>query len=180
MRYFCLIFYYFFATHLPGSYMPYGGRLANALRVWCCRHIFKKCGNITTVDREAYFGNGRDIEMGDFSGIGAHCSLPNDLIMGTHIMMAPRVTIMSENHCTSRTDIPMCEQGYQPRRPVRIEDDCWLCTGAIITPGVTIRRGTIVAAGAVVSKSFPEYSVLGGNPARVIKNRKDNNDNNHE
>lgn len=171
MRTICLIIYYLIATHLPGSYMPYGGRLANALRIWCVRHIFRRCGNITTVDRHAYFGNGEAFEIGDFSGIGADCHLPNDLRMGRYIMMAPGVTILSENHRTADTSVPMCFQGYEPRRPVTVEDDCWICTGAIITPGVTVRRGTIVAAGAVVTKTFPEYSVVGGNPAHVIKSR---------
>ena len=86
-------------------------------------------------------------------------------------MMAPGVTVIDTNHEFSRTDIPMCFQGDAVKAPVEIGDDVWLGTNAIILPGVTISRGTIVGAGSVVTKDFPEYSVIGGNPARLIRSR---------
>lgn len=171
MRTIFLILYYWLATHLPGSYSPFGGRVWNRFRIFCVRHIFKKCGKISTVDRKAYFGSGAGIEIGDYSGIGNSCRLPNDIKIGSHVMMAPGVTVINTNHEFSRTDIPMCFQGDAVKAPVEIGDDVWLGTNAIILPGVTISRGTIVGAGSVVTKDFPEYSVIGGNPARLIRSR---------
>lgn len=171
MRTIFLILYYWLATHLPGSYSPYGGRIFNRFRIFCVRRIFKKCGNISTVDRKAYFGSGAEIEIGDFSGIGSNCRLPNDIKVGRYVMMAPGVTVINANHNFSRTDVPMCFQGSEDKKPVTIEDDVWLGTNAIILPGVTIARGTIVGAGSVVTKNFPEYSIIGGNPARLIRSR---------
>jgi len=55
--------------------------------------------------------------------------------------------------------------------PVIIEDDVWIGANAVILKGVTLRRGSIVAAGAIVTKSFPPYSVIDGVPARLLKMR---------
>lgn len=77
-------------------------------------------------------------------------------------MMAPRVRIYTINHRTTAIDMPMDLQGTEASRPVTINDDCWIGDGAIILPGVEIGPHSIVAAGAVVTKSFPAYSVLGG------------------
>lgn len=167
----CLAAYYGFATHLPGSYTPVIGKMCNALRITLVKGIFSKCGKINTVDRKAYFGNGSRFEMGDYSGLGANCHLPHDLKMGKYVMMAPRVIIHSRNHRTADVNVPMVFQGNMPRQQNVIEDDVWIGSDAIILPGVCIAKGSIVAAGAVVTKSYPAYSVIGGNPAVVIKSR---------
>lgn len=171
MRHLFLAIYYGLATWLPDSYTPVVGPVANWLRVRCCHHIFRRCGQIITVNRRAYFGSGRDVEIGDRSGIGAHCQLPNDVVIGSDVMMAPEVLIFSRNHRTDRTDIPMGQQGYQEPRPVHIGNDVWLGQRCIINAGRTIADGTVVAAGAVVTKNFPPNSIIGGNPAQVIRTR---------
>lgn len=66
MRYLFLFLYYGFAQHLPSSYFPCVGKYFNAFRIFCCKRIFKCCGKISTIDRHAYFGNGKDLEIGDF------------------------------------------------------------------------------------------------------------------
>lgn len=91
MRIICLLFYYGFAQYLPDSYLPIVGKISNAIRIGLVKHIFKKCGKITTINRLAYFGSGRDIEIGDYSGIGAKCVIPKNTIIGKYVMMAPEV-----------------------------------------------------------------------------------------
>ena len=86
-------------------------------------------------------------------------------------MMAPNVTILTQNHETSDTTIPMRLQAGAQLKKVKIEDDVWIGQNVIILPGVIIRKGTIIGAGAVVTKSFEPFSVIGGNPARLIKSR---------
>lgn len=167
-----LILYYGFAQYLPGSYTPIFGKLYNSIRIWCVKHIFKKCGKISTIDRKAYFGTGRNIEIGDYSGIGANCIVPNNTIIGKYVMMAPEVHIVANNHNFNDVSKPMCFQGSPKNPPITIiEDDCWIGVRVIMTPGRHIKKGTIVAAGSVLTKDFDEYSIVGGNPAKLIRKR---------
>ncbi len=87
-------------------------------------------------------------------------------------MMGPRVTILTMNHDFSDTSRPMIEQGHTENRPVVVEDDVWIGVGVILLPGVRVGRGAVVGAGAVVTKSVAPWSVVGGNPARVIGARR--------
>lgn len=167
-----LILYYGFAQYLPGSYTPIFGKLYNSIRIWCVKHIFKKCGKISTIDRRAYFGTGRNIEIGDYSGIGANCIVPNNTIIGKYVMMAPEVYIIDNNHISDDINIPMCFQGKTPNKVTIIEDDCWLGARVMIMPGRIIGHGSILAAGAIITKDVQPYSIVGGNPAKLIKKRK--------
>ena len=86
-------------------------------------------------------------------------------------MMAPNCVIFYQNHETSRLDIPMNKQGATPPKQVVIDDDVWIGQNVLIMPGRHISIGTIIAAGTVLCKDFPEYSVVGGNPSKLIKSR---------
>lgn len=169
MRFLFLIIYYCFATYLPDSYSPVIGPICNSIRIFCCRFIFKKCGKISTINRCAYFGVGKNVEIGDYSGIGAHCKVPNDLKMGKYVMMAPDVLIFNRNHRFSDPTRPFCEQGMTEDTPVVIGDNVWIGERAIITAGRHIADNTVIAAGAVVTKDFPAASIIGGNPAKLIR-----------
>lgn len=168
-----LFIYYCFARYLPSSYSPIVGHIANRIRIYCVRHIFKYCGkSISTIDRMAYFGTGKNIEIGDYSGIGENCIVPNNTIIGKYVMMAPEVHIVANNHNFNDVSKPMCFQGSPKNPPITIiEDDCWIGVRVIMTPGRHIKKGTIVAAGAVLTKDFDEYSIVGGNPAKLIRKR---------
>ena len=85
-------------------------------------------------------------------------------------MMAPNVAIIATNHNFGRKDIPMNQQGSVDMA-INIEDDVWIGYGAKILAGVTINKGVIIAAGAVVTADVPEYTIVGGVPARMIKKR---------
>ena len=90
--------------------------------------------------------------------------------IGDDVIIGPNVSIFSENHEFRSRDIPINQQGTR-RAPVLIGNDVWIGAGATILPGVTVGNGCVVAAGAVVTKSFPDFSVVGGVPARLISSR---------
>lgn len=171
-RAFWYVFYYGFAQHLPPSYrFKMLGRLAKWCRAVACKHLFRVCGRRVNVEKGANFYTGWEIELGDDSSLGVDCMVPYDLKVGKDVMMGPYVVIIGDNHEFSHTDVPMRLQGAIEYEPVRIEDDVWIGARAIILPGLTIGTGSIVGAGAVVTKNVPPYAVCAGNPARVIKYR---------
>lgn len=92
-------------------------------------------------------------------------------------MMGPDVHIYARSHAFSRTDIPMIEQGNQNDKPVSIGNDVWIAARVIILPGVSIGNGVILAAGAVITKNVPDYAIVAGNPAKIIRYRKEDKDN---
>ena len=163
---FYLCIYYGFARHLPSR--RFGGK---ELRRWCCKHIFKHCGENVNIERGAHFGTGVDISLDDFACLGIDCKVPSNLTMGREVMMGPSCVILERNHKFDRTDIPMGRQGNTERMPVVIEDDVWIGCQVLIMPGRTIKKGSIIAGGCVLCKDFPEYSIVGGNPSRLIRSR---------
>ena len=86
-------------------------------------------------------------------------------------MMGPRVSIYAENHVFDDPTILIKDQGVE-KKEVVIEDDCWIASNSIILAGVTIGKGSVVAAGSVVTENVPTYSVVAGVPAKWIKSRK--------
>ncbi len=169
MRIVFYILYYFFARHLPASYRPYALGAKN-IRYWICRHLFSKCGKNVNIEHGAYFGSGKDVEIGDNSGIGVDCFVGRAII-GKDVMMGPEVILLGQNHKFDDLTVPMFKQGYLVTKPVEIGDDVWIGTRVIILPGRKIGKGSVIGAGAVVTKDIPEYAVAAGNPARVIRFR---------
>lgn len=165
-----LALYYGLASWLPSTSMP-GGIFSNSLRTALASRIFKKCGRHVWIKRGAYFGSGKDVVIGDNSQIGESARIAADTVIGKNVMMGLEVLVLSTVHASSRTDIPIIEQGYEPNRPVTIEDGAWIGGRAILLPGVTIGKNSIVAAGAVVTRNVPANVIVGGVPARVIRAR---------
>ena len=174
-KFVCLLLYYGFAQYLPDSYcsIKFIGNLSNAIRVFFCKRIFFKCGHIRTINRKVQFGSGRFIEMGDESGIGARTQLPANTIIGNHSMIGRDSFILESNHRFDRIDIPINDQGSLPPKQTVIEDDVWIGVRCIFTPGRNVKKGTIIGMGSVVTKDFPEYSIIGGAPAKLIRSRLD-------
>lgn len=112
------------------------------------------------------------MEIGDYSGIGANCFLPKNIKNGNYVMMGPELFVPNGNHRFADISIPMNMQGFDLGEPTVIEDDCWIGRRCIITAGRRVAKGIIVATGAVLTKNFEEYSIVGGNPAKLIKKRK--------
>ena len=172
-RLICLLLYKSIAIHLPVSYSCYGGKWSKKIRYILCKHIFDYCGKNVNIEHGANFGNGFGVRIGDNSGLGINCLVPNDTTIGKDVMMGPNCRILSSNHRFSSTDIPMRLQGLEQAKQTIIEDDVWIGRDVLMTTGRLIQKGTIIGMGTVLTKDFPEYSIVGGNPSKLIRLRKE-------
>lgn len=169
-----LILYYAFARYLPTSSSSiFIGRMSKKARYEICKRIFKSCGSNVNIERMAWFGTGKDIQIGDNSGIGINAKIHNNTIIGNNVMMGPNCYMLESTHLFDRTDITMIEQGIKKERDqVIIEDDVWIGRDVMIIGSRVIKEGSIIGARCVLTKSFPEHSIVGGNPSRLIRSRK--------
>lgn len=138
------------------------------------------CGNRVSIGKFAiirpsnsYGGEiGEGLRIGNNSNIGpySYIGCSGYIEIGDNVMISPRVSIYAENHVFDSIDITMKEQGVK-KQFVKIEDDCWIAANSIILAGVTIGKGSVVAAGSVVTSDIPPFSVVAGVPAKIIKQR---------
>ena len=172
------IIYYGFARFLPKSTSPVLGKLSLHIRRAVCRHMFRKdnthLGRKLVVEKGAYFGSGKSFTVGDEVGIGRNFkSLNRTVTIDDYLRMGEDVLFLGGGHGYDRTDIPMGHQGSKTSTPLHIAGDVWIGARAIILPGCRrIGHGAIIGAGAVVTKDVPDWAIVGGNPATVIKYRK--------
>jgi acetyltransferase-like isoleucine patch superfamily enzyme len=140
---------------------------------------FKKVGKRVKFDPFGSYSF-ETIEIGNdvFIGKGAILMASDSFIkIGNKVMFGPNVTIMGGDHNVNvigKYMFDVKEKAPNDDLPVIIEDDVWIGASAIILKGVTISKGSIVAAGALVKTSFPPYSIVAGVPAKVIRSRFDN------
>lgn len=111
-----------------------------------------------------------DLVAGAFSFVNTGCWVYPGVELGRYALLAPNVSIMGQDHA-SLAGTPLIFAGSPPARRTIIEDDVWLGTGAIVMTGLRIGRGTIVAAGSVVTKDLPPYAIAAGVPAVPIRER---------
>jgi len=142
------------------------------------RRSFAKCGkNVVFFPINSIFSYkkmflGNDIYIGPNANFSADSNAT--ITLGNKILFGPGVKILCGNHNTSimgKYMFDIEEKRPEDDQPVIFEDDIWVGADAIILKGVTIGRGSIIAAGAIVTKNVPRYSVVAGIPAKVIKYR---------
>lgn len=138
-------------------------------RAFCGKLILKKCGKNVNIEKGAVFS--QRASLGDNSGFGKRAVIQGAVTIGNNVMMGPDCIIYSQNHRFDDLDRPMIEQGFQDEVPVVIGDDVWIGARVTILPGVYVGCHTIIAAGAVVTKDVPDYAIVGGVPAKVLKYR---------
>ncbi len=171
-KFLTLIFYYGIAYWLPRSYFPVFGPPSRKIRTLCGKILFRHCGKNVNIERKACFGCGFDIELGDRSGLGINCHIPSDTRIGNYVNMGPNCFILPHNHRFDRTDITMQQQGLGEVKTTVIGDDVWIGRNVTMTPGRVVGKGTIIGACCLLCKDFPEYSIVGGNPSKLIRSRK--------
>lgn len=118
-------------------------------------------------------------EIGKGFWLGSYSSLANDCFVGAaggvkigkYVAIGQNVRFHSENHEYSDINKKICEQGTT-HKGIEIGDDCWIGAGAVFLDGSKIGKGCVVGANALVTTAFPDYAVIAGVPAKIIKIRK--------
>lgn len=141
------------------------------VRIFFYRLCGIKIGKGSTIHMWAGFYQPENITIGDDSILGDHVFLDGraKLDIGNHVDIASQVLIYNSQHDIDSEDF------YGMSNPVRIEDYTFIGPRAIILPGVTIGKGAVVAAGAVVTDDVEPFTVVGGVPAKVIRKRLNTN-----
>ncbi len=134
--------------------------------------LFKKIGFPVFIQYNCHFYYPKKIEIGNHVYINHSCDFGGNggIKIGNYVLVGPYVFITSETHEHEDLKIPIYHQSTKKKKVV-IEDDVWIGTKAVILPGLTIGKGAIIGAGAVVTKNVPPYAIVGGVPAKVIKYR---------
>lgn len=126
-------------------------------------------GEGSTIEDFSAINNGvGDVTIGARTRVGLSNTVIGPVRIGNDVRLAQNVVLSGLNHNYQELSEPIHSQGVSTV-PIIIEDESWIGANAVIVPGVTVGRHSIVAAGSVVTKNVPAYSVVGGNPARVIK-----------
>ena len=112
------------------------------------------------------------LNIGDKTYIGRSVQINafNNVKIGKNVLIADRVFISDADHNYLDKSKPIIDQGDRFVKSVEIKDGSWLGIGCVIMPGVTIGRNSIVTANSVVLRDVDDYSIVGGNPAKLIKN----------
>ncbi|MBO4800371.1 MAG: CatB-related O-acetyltransferase [Bacteroidaceae bacterium] len=114
----------------------------------------------------------KDVTMGHHVQFGPQCLIQCDIEFGNYVLMASRVSFIGrDDHLTNIPEQTIWNSGRGDTGKTYVGSDVWIGHGAIILAGVTIGDGAIVAAGSVVTKDVPPCAIVGGNPARVLKER---------
>lgn len=148
---------------------------ARTLRIWFVLTVFPRY-RFLNVGHDFYMGSGclirpNSVSIGNYVYIGNRCHLASKVVLGNWVMLASQVSIVGGDHEYKNVGTPSIWAGRSENRPVIIEDDVWVGHGATIMHGVRVGEGAIIAAGALVTRDVSAYSIVGGVPARKIKDR---------
>ena len=126
-------------------------------------------GNYSTIEDFATINNGVGaVHIGSNSRVGIGNVVIGPVTIGNNVILAQNIVVSGLNHVYTNPDVPIHLQPVTTAA-ITIEDDCWIGANVVITAGVTIGKHSVIAAGSVVTKDIPPYSVAAGNTARVIK-----------
>lgn len=145
--------------------------MISSIKRFMLKGVFKYVGDNVNIRPNIKFAMGYNISIGENSGIGDGCFLQDlgEIVIGCDVLMAPEVMIFTANHKIKKDEL-IRTQGAEIKS-VRIEDDVWIGTRAILLPGIHIGKGAVIAAGAVVTKDVEPNTIVGGVPAKKIGNR---------
>ncbi len=126
-------------------------------------------GDYSTIEDFCTINNGvGDVIIGKETRIGMSNVVIGPVTIGNNVIFAQNIVMSGLNHSYENLSSPISKQKVTTA-PITVEDECWIGANAVLTAGVKVGKHSVIAAGAVVTKDIPPYSVAVGNPARVIK-----------
>ena len=157
--------YYFYRNYIPNHFI-------NKIPFYFIRHFFYrniyrlKLGKGSSIHLNCFI-NQFNIEIGRDTAINRKCYLDGrgGILIGDNVSISPEVHLITAQHNINDPSFTFVKE------PIVLDDYVFIGTRAIVLPGVHLGKGCVVASGAVVTKSFPEYSVVAGVPAKVISTR---------
>ena len=166
---------------IPGQSKPvrFLRRLCNTIRTW---YMLSKYRFITTSKHKngllriptstKIWAPHKDVVLGHHVQFGANCRIQCDIKIGSYVLIASNVSFIGKDD--HRVDLPekaIWNSGRGDNYKTIVGNDVWIGHGTIVIGGVTIGDGAVIAAGSVVTKDVAPCTIVGGNPARFIKNR---------
>lgn len=135
------------------------------------RDLLGAAGDNCTVEQPLFCTYGYNVTLGDNCFLNVNCKLMDSgkITIGNNVFIAPNVCLITEEHAM---DVEQRLAGLEYAHPVTIGDNVWICTGALILPGVTIGANSVIGAGSVVTKDIPANCLAVGNPCCVIRSLK--------
>jgi acetyltransferase-like isoleucine patch superfamily enzyme len=172
---------FFLTAKRLGPDMPLTHILLHSKRLsqWICKRRFATFGEGSEFRPGAYAINSDQIFIGSKVTIRPGTMLfashytegLRQIVIEDNALIGAGVHIYVSNHRFSDVSRPIYEQGHEEVKPVIISSGCWIGANAVILPGVRIGKNAVVGAGSIVTKSIPDFAVAVGNPARVIRNQ---------
>jgi len=129
----------------------------------------KECGDSIHILENSYIDFPERISVGNRVVISRFCSLSGwfGIEIGNDVIIGPYSMLESVEHVHSKREMPIADQGSEGN-PIKIEDDVWIGAGVMILDGITIKKGSIIGAGAVVTRDIDQFEIVGGVPAKHI------------
>lgn len=145
------------------------GIIGVGIRYVLIKNLAKKCGDNVAILEHVFFDAIHLMEFGNNVSINPYCYIAGEIKFGNNVAVANHSSFHSFNHTYSDKSIPIKNQPAV-NGPIEIDEDVWFGSGCRILSGVKIGNRVVVAAGAVVTKTIPPNSIVGGVPAKFIKN----------
>lgn len=182
ISFFSILRYYLYSIWISSKYRFYNCRFQKPINLILNAQYFK-IGEKTKFGKQvvltAWYKKGSDsyhpsVVIGKNCSFGdyLHLTCINKIVIGDNILTGRWVTITDNSHGNTTKEnliIPPCERPLFSKGPVIIKDNVWIGDKVTILAGVTIGEGAVIAANSVVTKDVPPYSVMGGIPAKILK-----------
>ena len=147
------------------SHVVFMQNTPGSIRIGDNFRVLRNCTLNTIENGQLEIGN--NVYIGESTLISAY----SHIRIGNYVVMGQQNIIADLAHGFDRLDVPIRLQPWIGK-PITIEDDVWIASNCVILPGVTVGKGSVIGAGSVVTKDVVPYSVMVGNPARLLKSRK--------
>jgi acetyltransferase-like isoleucine patch superfamily enzyme len=169
MKYFIVVSYEFLMQIL---FVLPRYRFLNVIKGLLLKGMGAKVGKRVVFYPGVWIAPGRNLILGDDVDLAKDVLITTGggVTIGDRVLVGYRTQILSTNHVIPENKEPIFSAGHD-KKPIVIEKDVWIGANCIITAGVTIGEGSVIAAGSVVTKDVPPFAIYGGVPAKLIKAR---------